>query len=152
MEVQQQMINQQSPQSMNQDTESTISLRDIVFLVINNWYWFALSLFVCLVIAGVVYKTKPKTYEYRTTIMVRDQSSRNFYQYRNMDAILNSMGDDMGSHSLENEIHMMRSSSLAKNVVTKYGLNKTCSRNGLFTKISYYKDRPLDMKVYRQVC
>ena len=150
MEVQQQMINQQSPQSMNQDTESTISLRDIVFLVINNWYWFALSLFVCLVIAGVVYKTKPKTYEYRTTIMVRDESSRNYYQYRNMDAILNSMGDDMGSHSLENEIHMMRSSSLAKNVVTKYGLNKTCSRNGLFTKISYYKDSPLEMKVYTQ--
>ena len=62
MEVQQQMINQQSPQSMNQDTESTISLRDIVFLVINNWYWFALSLFVCLVIAGVVYMTKPRDY------------------------------------------------------------------------------------------
>ena len=53
MENQQQLRSVQGPQGglqgdAQKENESTISLRDIVFLVINNWYWFALSLFVCL--------------------------------------------------------------------------------------------------------
>ena len=59
MENQQLIRNAQNAQGgaqggAQQEGENTISLRDIVFLVINNWYWFALSLFVCLVIAVVV--------------------------------------------------------------------------------------------------
>ena len=78
MENQQQLRNVQGVQGGTQgggqqENENTISLRDIVFLVINNWYWFALSLFVCLVVAGLIYKTKPKTYEYTTTVLVRDE-------------------------------------------------------------------------------
>ena len=111
MENQQQLRNVQGVQSgAQQENESTISLRDIVFLVINNWYWFALSLFVCLVVAGLVYKTKPKEYEYTTTIMLRDEN--NGGPQRNIDAIFNSM--DNGMRSLENEVYMLRSSLLAK--------------------------------------
>ena len=82
MENQQQLRSTQNAQGGNanqQETENTISLRDIVFLVINNWYWFALSLFICLVVAGLVYKTKPKSYEYTTTILVRDESNQGKY-------------------------------------------------------------------------
>ena len=64
MENQQQISNTQNQQNAHQqEAESSISLKDIVFLVINNWYWFAISLFVCLVIAGIVFKTKPKDFE-----------------------------------------------------------------------------------------
>ena len=149
METQQQFRNMPVSQNGNQngaqqENENTISLRDIVFLVINNWYWFALSLFVCLVITGVVYKTKPKTYQYSATIMVRDENKGG--SQRQIDAIFNSM--DNGMHSLENEVYMLRSSSLAKNVVTALNLNNTCDRWGFFTKISYFKERPLELKVY----
>jgi len=132
MENQQQLQNVQNPQANNnQDSESTISLRDLVFIVINNWYWFALSIFVCLLVAGIIFKTKPKDFECRSTIMVRqDENNRNGYM-RNMDAILNTMGDDFGVHSLENEIFLLKSSPLAKNVVTKLNLNQMCDRRSL---------------------
>ena len=150
MENQQQLRNVQVPQGgaqngAQQENENTISLRDIVFLVINNWYWFALSLFVCLVIAGVVYKTKPKVYEYTGTILVRDEINGKGQQ-RNIDQIFSNM--DVGMHSLENEVYMLKSSLLAKKVVSALDLNKTCERNSFFTKISYFRDRPLDLKVY----
>jgi uncharacterized protein involved in exopolysaccharide biosynthesis len=135
MDNQQQLRSPQGNQGgAQQENENTISLRDIVFIVINNWYWFALSLFVCSVVTGVLYKTKPKTFQYTSTIMVRDDSNKT-YQTRNMDAIFNSLGSDNGMHSLENEIYLLRSSSLAKNVVSKLELNKTCERNGFFTKM-----------------
>jgi len=151
MENQQQLRSTQNTQRVNsnqQDTENTISLRDIVFLVINNWYWFALSLFICLVVVALVYKSKPKEYEYKTTILVRDESGRGNYQPRNMDAIFNSMGMDNGWHSLENEIYLIKSTAITRSVVENLELNKGCERNGLFTKISYYRDRPIEMKVY----
>ena len=111
MENFQQIQNVQNPPiKSNSDSESTISLKDIVFIVINNWYWFALSLFVCLVIAGIIFKTKPKEYEYRTTIMVRDDSDRQ-HHYRTIDAILNNVGEDIGAHSLSDEIYLLKSSS-----------------------------------------
>ena len=148
MENPQQIQNVQNSQTRsNTDSESTISLKDLVFIVINNWYWFALSLFVCLVIAGIIFKSKPKEYEYRTTIMVRDDSDRR-YSNRAMDVILSNSGEDVGAHSLNDEIFLLKSSSLAKNVVTRLNLNNTCNRTGLFTKISYYKDRPLELKVF----
>ena len=151
MENQQQLRSTQNAQGGNanqQETENTISLRDIVFLVINNWYWFALSLFICLVVAGLVYKTKPKSYEYTTTILVRDESNQGKYQSRNMDAIFNSMGMDNSWHSLENEIYLIKSTAITRSVVENLELNKGCDRNGLFTKVSYYKDRPIEMKVF----
>ena len=148
MENTQQIQNIQNPQSnTQQESENTISIKDLVFLVINNWYWFALSLFVCLLVAGIIFKTKPKVYECKSTIMVRDDSkTRNPYM-RNMDAIFNNMGDNFGTQSLDNEIYLLKSSPLAKNVVTQLNLNKMCDRKSFFTKISYYQDRPLDMKV-----
>ena len=150
MENQQQLRNVQMTQGgqqggAQQENENTISLRDIVFLVINNWYWFALSLFVCLVITGIVYKTKPKTYEYTGTILVRDDINGKGQQ-RNIDQIFNNM--DAGMHSLENEVHMLKSSLLSRKIVTALDLNKTCERNSFFTKISYFRDRPLELKVY----
>ena len=148
----QQIKNQQNPQGANQqDSENGLNLRDIIFLVLNNWYWFVISLFVCLVLSAVIYKTKPKTYGQAARIMVRDEQSKGGYQARNMDAIFNSMGMDNGMHSLENEIYLLQSSSLMKNVVTRLNLNNTCSRNSLFKKISYYKDKPLEMKVFSEI-
>ena len=44
MENQQQISNTQNQQNAHQqEAESSISLKDIVFLVINNWYWFAIG-------------------------------------------------------------------------------------------------------------
>ena len=145
--------NLQTPQSANveqQEKETTISLRDIVFIVLNNWYWFAASLIICLAVSAVVYKTKPKIYGQTSTIMVRDNEGTMRYQSRNMDAIFNSMGMEGGMQSISNEIYLLQSSSLMKNVVKRLNLNNTCSRNSLFTKISYYTDRPVQLKVFNQ--
>ena len=125
-------------------------MRDIVFIVLNNWYWFAASLILCLAISAVVYKTKPKVYGHTSTILVRDNEGTMRYQARNIDAVFNSMGMEAGNQSISNEIYILKSSSLMKNVVKRLDLNNTCSRNGLFTKISYYNDRPIQLKVFNQ--
>ena len=125
--------------------ENMISVRDIIFMVLNNWYWFVISVLVCLVAAAFYYKAQPKTYTASGTIMVRDNGNQIKYSARNMDQILNNMGMDNSNLSLENEIYMLRSSWLMSQVVVRLGLDHSCTRNDLFKKITYYSDAPLEL-------
>ena len=127
--------------------ENSFNLRDLVFMVINNWYWFLISVVVCLFVAALVYKSEPKTYTATGTILVRDNGNNVRYSSRNMDAILSNMGMDNSNLSLENEIYMLRSSWLMSQVVARLGLNHSCVRNDLFRKITYFKDAPLELTV-----
>ena len=82
-----------------QKNDNAISIKDLVFIVINSWYWFAISVFICLVVAAFVYKSKPKTYSAKATILVRDDDSRSRRSSRSMDQMLNNMGLDNSSLS-----------------------------------------------------
>ena len=48
-------------QNQNQSiqNEDFISLKELASLYLSNWYWFALSLFVCLTIAIIYLITTP---------------------------------------------------------------------------------------------
>ena len=128
--------------------ETTISIRDLVFMVLNNWYWFVISVVVCLVAAGFIYKAQPKTYTATGTIMVRDNGNSVKYNARNMDQIMNSMGWDNSNLSLSNEIYMLRSSSLMAQVVKRLNMHYYCNRQDLFRKITYYNNAPVELTVY----
>ena len=134
-------------QLQNGDNESnengnSITIRDLIFMVLNNWWWFVISVLVCLIVAGFYYKSKPKTYTASGTILVRDEGNNIRYSQKNMDAILSSMDLGNGSMSLENEIYMLKSSWLMNQVVQRLKLNYPCERTDMFKKISYFDDAP----------
>ena len=128
--------------------QNSINLRDIVFLVLNNWYWFVISVVVCLGVAALVYKTQPKTFTASGTILVRDNGNKVSYTSRNMDQIMNSMGWDNSNLSLENEIYMLRSSSLMAQVVQRLNMHYYCNRKDMFRKVTYYQDAPVELTVH----
>ena len=130
------------------ENEKSLSIRDLIFMVLNNWWWFVISVVVCMVIAGFYYKSQAKTWTASGTILVRDEGNNVRYQSRNMDQILSNMGMDNTNLSLENEIYMLKSSWLMNQVVNRLGLNYTCSRNDMFKKISYFKDAPLALTIH----
>ena len=143
------MSQAQTPAAANgENGENTLNLRDIIFLVLNNWYWFVISVLVCLAVAGVYYKMQPKSYSASGTILVRDNDNRRSTGKANMDAILSNMGMDNSMLSLENEMYMLRSSSLMSQVVRRLGLNHYCTRDDMFRKVTYYKDEPISLEVY----
>ena len=136
----------QNGEKADNGNEQSINIRDIIFLVLNNWWWFVISVVVCLAVAALLYKQQPKTYTAQGTILVKDQQGGS-RSGKNMDAILNSMGMDNSSVSLENEIYLLRSSSLMNQVVQRLRLNYPCERRDFFKKISYFEDAPLALSV-----
>ncbi len=134
-----------------QEEEVSISIKDIIFLVLNNWYWFVISAIACLMIAAVVYKTKPKIYQEQATILVRDNSKGSGGSSQSMDALFNQMGMNFNDGmSIENEMYIIKSSPLMVNVVDRLGLTVNCSRNTLFHKETYYGNAPLELNVFNR--
>ncbi|MBR4714726.1 MAG: hypothetical protein IKP34_00945, partial [Bacteroidales bacterium] len=147
MENNNQIVNQPN---VSQENENSLNIRDLIFIVINNWYWFVISVFVCLVIAAFVYKSKPKTYSANAQVLLRDESGNKGYKSQNMDAIFANMGMGNTGLSLENEMYIIKSTPLLMKTAERLGLNSTCSRNDIFRKVSYYKDAPMRLKVYNK--
>ena len=147
MENNNQIVNQPN---VSQENENSLNIRDLIFIVINNWYWFVISVFVCLVIAAFVYKSKPKTYSANAQVLLRDDATGKSYKSQNMDAIFANMGMGNTGLSLENEMYIIKSTPLLMKTAERLGLNSTCSRNDIFRKVSYYKDAPMRLKVYNK--
>ena len=66
-----QHINSQT-QANNEELTGTITLHDIIRMVIANWYWFVLSAVFCLCAAYYYLASTPKIYSRTATIMVKD--------------------------------------------------------------------------------
>ena len=141
------MENNNNQVQNTENSENGINIRDLVFIVLNNWYWFVVSVLVCLIATAFIYKAQPKTYSAQGTILVRDDDNKRGYSKPNMDAILNNMGMQGAGMSLENEMYMLRSSWLMSQVIQRLDLNHYCSRNDLFKKVSYYKDAPIRLEM-----
>ena len=50
----------------------SFSLTDFIHLILSNWYWFVLSVVICLAAATYYIKKTPKTYTRTATILVKD--------------------------------------------------------------------------------
>ncbi|MBR5092582.1 MAG: polysaccharide biosynthesis tyrosine autokinase, partial [Bacteroidales bacterium] len=137
------MENNNNQVQNTENSESSINIRDLVFIVLNNWYWFVISVVVCVIGAAFIYKAQPKSYSAHGTILVRDDDNKRGYSKANMDAILSNMGMQGSGMSLENEMYMLRSSWLMSQVVSRLDLNHYCNRHDLFRKETYYKDAPV---------
>ena len=66
-----QQINSQI-QTNNEELTNTITLHDIIRMVIANWYWFVLSTVCCLCAAYYYLASTPKIYSRTATILVKD--------------------------------------------------------------------------------
>ena len=66
-----QQSNIQTPVN-NDDLAGTINLHDIIRMVVVNWYWFVLSVLVCIGAAYYYLAKTPKIYNRTATILVKD--------------------------------------------------------------------------------
>ena len=54
--------------------DNGLDLKNLIYILINNWLWFAISIVLCLAIAAVLYKSTPKSFQRTGTVLLRDDS------------------------------------------------------------------------------
>ena len=118
-----------------------INLRDIVELIIANWYWFALSVFICVSVAYLYTRTLVPVYQ-RQAVMLVKTGGKNANS--DISAMLELQGGITGS-GVENEMFILRSHQLVREVVNRLHLDVSYEKEGFFRNTSLYVESPIEV-------
>lgn len=114
-------------------------------LLVLNWKWFILSLIICLGLAYI--KLRYSTTIYQTTakmlVKAERQSSRSTMNVQGMA----NLGMISQTEGFDNELEIVRSKSLATDVVRDLKLNVEYSMKGNIRTIPLYVDNPVDVSI-----
>lgn len=107
-------------------------IKDILALLLRNWYWFALSLALALAAGFLYIKSKQPVYMRTASIMVKT------YNAGGSDQVLKELGIEQTSANLANEMLLINSSVVAEEVVRRLNLDVDYSQEGPFYDRTVY--------------
>ncbi len=130
--------------SKNGSYNDPLNLREIIIKYLRKWYWFVISFFFCF-LAGFLYlKMTVPTFQVQTTILLRqDKSNMGFSEM----AILESMGMGGTSKEVEDEIQVLKSKTIMKNVIQSLGVETEYYKKSGLKYIDTYPEIPLQLMV-----
>ena len=115
------------------------STQDIVRLILPNWYWYLVSLILFVGGALLYLKITPPEYMRTATLLVKDSRKGSGWEVTAFSDIVGSTGH----HSVDNELHIIKSRRLMESVVERYDLTtEYTTKQGLRT-IDLYGQSPM---------
>ena len=135
-------------QNASQSTQSTQTLRisDVLLILVSNWYWILLCMLIAYGVSNwYLRRTKP-TYTRKASILIKDMNKGNFLgsaAYGFSDASLM-----MQSVDLTNEIFVIRSPNVMKEVIHRLNLQMQYEIEGTFrNSVLYGSNLPIEVKM-----
>ncbi|MHC1703445.1 MAG: GumC family protein [Tenuifilaceae bacterium] len=95
--------------------EETLDFKKILFQVIGNWYWFAISIFVGMFIAYLVNRYSEPVFSVKASILVEGADGRRIGAGVQM--LMKEMNITSPSKRIENEIGILKSYSIANKTI-----------------------------------
>lgn len=111
------------------------NIRTILDVLLSKWYWFVLSVLVCVGLAYVFLQTVPTVYNRTAVVMIKKQSNTE-------DAFIEKQLFNQ-NYDVNNEMQIFKSRTLMAEVVRRLSLDREYSlEKGLKRKV-LYKDSPI---------
>ena len=117
------------------------TLFDILRMILSNWYWFALSIVLCVLCAGFYLRYTAPVFQRSATVLVKDSRKGGSAE---VTAFSDIMG--LGRRSVDNEVHILQSRRLMEQVVNKYDLRTSYSTKGRIRTRDIYGCAPMLVK------
>lgn len=112
-----------------------IRIQDLFYLCLRKWYWFILSLAVCLSVAVWYLLTTPPVYTRTASMLIKDDS-------KGKSASVMEDFADFGmfttNTNINNEMVMLKSPDLMREVVSRLNLNMNYHADGRFHRRTVY--------------
>ena len=128
------------------EEESLIDLSSLMNILIGKWYWFVLSITICLSI-GVIYIYKsPKIFRKNASVLIKDSNNMGSLSGASS-AFTDLAGMRMlSSSSTDNEMLILQSRSLMESVVMRLRSYITYYRQDLLREVELYETLPFRLK------
>lgn len=127
----------------NQADEEQINIQQIIFRYLIHWPWFVVSVVICMIGAWVYLFTTTPIYNISATVLIKDDEKGGG---ASMGSELEKMGLDgfmSSSKNVDNEIEVLRSKSLAREVVNQLSLYVTYRDGDAFPEKELYRNSPI---------
>lgn len=119
--------------------EEIIDVRAILLRCMIRWPWFIASIMICLTCAWLYLRYTTPTYNISASIIIKDEKKGG-----NSDtSALESMGLISSAQNIDNEITLLQSKTLIKNVVKELKLYTTYRTQGRFNSLELYNTSPI---------
>ncbi len=127
--------------------EDVLQLRELLDMFLKNWHWFLFSVLLCVTIAFFYLKTKPFIYQRQAVLLVKDNNggSTGHRAAIGNEALMQLNGVMVGS-SVKNEVYILQSHQLMKEVVRKLHLDVSYSLKQRFQNVSLYDVKPFEIQ------
>ena len=123
--------------------EEQINIQEILFRYLIHWPWFVISVIVCVALAWGYLRLTTPIYNISATVLIKDEKKGGG---ANMSSELEKMGLNgfvSSSSNIENEIEVLSSRTLAREVVSSLGLFVTYMDKDEFPKRELYRTSPV---------
>lgn len=136
------MVEERKERTVTQ-SEEQINIQEILFRYLIHWPWFVVSVIVCIALAWGYLRLTTPVYNVSATVLIKDEKKCGG---ANMSSELEKMGLNgfvSSSSNIENEIEVLTSRTLAKEVVSSLGLFVTYMDEDCFPKKELYRTSPV---------
>jgi len=121
-----------------QEETTSITLRDLVNIVLHNWYWFVFSVVLCLMGAVIYLMWAPKIYERTATVLIKDDKSNS-----GETAVFQDLSIFEGKHNVNNEMIVFKSKSLMTEAVRRLKIDISYTWKDRLRLIEMYTNTPV---------
>lgn len=124
-------------------TEEQINIQEILFRYLIHWPWFVVSVIVCVALAWGYLRLTTPIYNISATVLIKDEKKGGG---ANMSSEMEKMGLNgfvSSSSNIENEIEVLKSRTLAREVVSSLGLFVTYMDEDRFPNRELYRTSPV---------
>lgn len=130
-----------------QDEQSMFSFQNLFAMLVLNWQWFLLSLFICLCGALIYLRYATKNYQVSAKMLIKDDDSRRRSSANQMLANMQDFGFMSNSAGIENEVEILRSRVLARDAVIDLKLYTQYYKAGHLSKVLIYNTQPVSVDI-----
>ncbi len=138
---------QQNPEDAASSED--INLNEVIKPYLAKWWWFVLSVLAFLILAIFYIKSTSPSYKITSTVLVKDTKKAPSSDM----GMLSQLGGfgSMGTNSIDNEIEVLKSKKLMRDVVNELGLQtKLYSKEALKTRELYGKSAPIIIQLINE--
>ncbi len=129
-------------------TERPFGIKDILAIIIVNWYWFVLSLILGLAIAYVHIQRTMPVYSVSEKIFIKENSQlAQSYSRRTMSYMLDNLGQLTNSSGIINEVEILKSTLISEEVVRNLQLHISYYRQCRFRWDLMYHTQPINATI-----
>ena len=126
-----------------EQSEEQVNIQEIFFRYLIHWPWFVASVVICIACAWGYLRLATPIYNISATVLIKDDKKGSG---ASMSSELERMGLDgfvSSSNNVDNEIEVLRSKSLAREVVNHLGLFVTYKDEDEFPSRELYRTSPV---------